>query len=189
MFRNGWKDRREIQMKKALLVVDMQVMPFIWKDYGGKSLFEEIRLISNIGQLIEKSRNAGAPVYFILYTEGEGSPRAMGKPLWQVHPQIAPQEKDRMIIKYHADSFLKTELHQLLQRDHVDTVVICGIQTEFCIDTTVKSAYSHGYRVALAKDGHSTFDSDLLQAEAIIAHHNTILEQFADIIPLEEIDF
>jgi nicotinamidase-related amidase len=174
-------------MKKALMVVDMQVMPFIWKDYGGKSIYEEDLLIDNVGRLIEKARKAGVPVYYILYTEGEGSPRSAGQPLWQVHHQIAPQDSDRTIIKYYADSFLKTDLDQLLQQDGVDTVVICGVQTEFCIDATVKSAYSHGYHVVLAKNGHSTFDSDLLTAETIIAHHNAILDQFAEIIPSDEI--
>lgn len=173
----------------ALLVIDMQVMPFIWKDYGGKSIYEENRLINNIGELVEKARKTGAPVYYVLYTEGEGSPRSIGQPLWQVQPQLAPQEADCRIIKYHADSFLNTELHQLLQQNDVDTVVICGVQTEYCIDTTVKSAYSHGYHVVLAEDCHSTYDSELLQAETIIAHHNTILEQFADITPLVEINF
>lgn len=176
-------------MKKALLVVDMQVMPFIWKDYGGKSIFEEDRLIKNVRKLIEKAGNAGAPGYYILFTEGEGSPRSEGQPLWQVHPELVHRETDRTVVKYHADSFLKTELHRLLQKDETDTVVICGVQTEFCIDTTVKSAYSQGYHVILAKDGHSTYDSELLPAPTIIAHHNAILDQFADVVSSDEINF
>lgn len=111
-----------------------------------------------------------------------------GKPLWQVHPKIAPQEGDREIIKYYADSFFKTELHALLQEDGVDTIIVCGIQTEFCVDTTIKSAYSHGYHVILASDCHSTYDSELLQAQTIIAHHNIILTQFADIVSSIEIE-
>lgn len=176
-------------MNKALLIVDMQLMPFIWKDYGGKCLYNEMLLIENTSNLIEKARKFATPIYYILFTEGEESPRAKGEPLWQVHPQIAPQEGDREIIKYFADSFLKTELHTLLQQDGVDTIVICGVQTEFCVDTTVKSAYSHGYHVILANDCHSTYDSELLQAQTIIDHHNMILAQFADIVPSKEIDF
>jgi len=175
-------------MSKALLIVDMQIMPFIWKDYGGKCLYNENVILENTSNLIEKARKSATPIYYTLFTEGEGSPRAKGEPLWQVHPQIAPQEGDREIIKYDADSFLKTELHTLLQQDGVDTIVVCGVQTEFCVDTTVKSAYSHGYHVILANDCHSTYDSELLQAQVIIAHHNTILTQFADIIPSNKID-
>lgn len=175
-------------MSKALLIVDMQLMPFIWKDYGGKSLYNENLLLENTSSLIDKARKSATQIYYILFTEGEGSPRVKGEPLWQVHPKIAPQEGDREIIKYYADSFLKTELHTLLQKDGVDTIVVCGVQTEFCVDTTVKSAYAHGYHVILANDCHSTYDSELLQAKTIIAHHNTILTQFADIVQSIEIE-
>lgn len=164
-------------------------MPFIWKDYGGKSMYHESILLENTKMLIEKARKSESPVYYVYYTEGQGSPRAEGEPLWQVHPEIAPQEGDRKIIKFNADSFLNTELCSLLRQDGADTVVICGVQTEYCVDTTVKSAFSHGYHVILAKDCHGTFESELLPAETIIDHHNLILGQFADIVPSAEIDF
>jgi nicotinamidase-related amidase len=170
-------------MKKALVIIDMQIMPFIWKNYGGKSLFNEEVLIANTQLLIEKARRANAPIFYIMYTETGESMRAEGQPLWQVHPEIAPQEKDRLIVKYHADSFLKTELETRLNEQGIQSIVVCGVQTEFCVDTTCKSAFSHGFGVELAADGHSTYDSDLLCAEKIIAHHNQILAQFAQIKP------
>jgi nicotinamidase-related amidase len=71
--------------------------------------------------------------------------RAKNQPLWQVHPQIAPKEKDRIIVKYHADSFFETDLHALLQKDGITDIIVCGVQTEFCVDTTIRSAFSHGY--------------------------------------------
>jgi len=91
------------------------------------------------GRIIVKVRSSQMPIYYILYTEEEGSLSAKGEPLWQVHPQIAPLERDQKMIKYYADSFLKTEKHKLLEQDGVDTIVVCGVQTEFCIDTTVKT--------------------------------------------------
>lgn len=168
-------------MTKALLIVDMQIMPFIWKNYGGKTLYQEEQLIANTKTLIEKAKQAHAPVLYVMYTETGESPRAEGQPLWQVHPEICPQETDCMIVKYYADSFLKTDLLAHLQERGVTAVTICGVQTEFCVDTTVKSAFSHGFAVELASDCHSTFDSDLLPAEQIIAHHNNILSQFAQV--------
>jgi nicotinamidase-related amidase len=174
-------------MKKALVIIDMQIMPFIWKNYGGKSLFNEVGLIANTQQLIEKARRANAPILYIMYTETGESMRTEGQPLWQVHPEIAPQEKDQLIVKYYADSFLKTELEARLNEQNIQNIVVCGIQTEFCIDTTCKSAFSHGFGIELASDGHSTYDSDLLAAEKITAHHNQILAQFAQIKPAAEI--
>ncbi len=178
-----------LEMKKALMIIDMQIMPFIWKEYGGKTIYNEKNIISNVQELIAKARKANAPIYYIMYTEGEGSPRAEGQQLWQVWPEIANQENDRMIVKYYADSFLKTNLDESLKADGIEEIVMCGVQTEFCVDATVKSAFSHGYKVELVKDAHSTYDSDILSAQKIIEHHNSILEQFAQCVPSKEIEF
>ncbi|QMV42348.1 isochorismatase family protein [Cohnella cholangitidis] len=66
---------------------------------------------------------------------------------------------------------------------------MCGVQTEYCVDTTVKSGYSHGYKVELARDCHSTYDSDELTAEQIVRHHNSVLAQFATIVDSRDIQF
>ncbi|HYE67162.1 MAG TPA: cysteine hydrolase family protein [Anaerovoracaceae bacterium] len=176
-------------MEKALLIIDIQIMPFVWKDYGGKELYRSEALLKNVKGLIEKARAANAPVYYILHTEKGDSPRAEGQPLWQIHPEIAPNEQDQLIIKYHADSFHDTELNLMLKKSKTEQLVLCGVQTEFCVDTTCRSAYSHGYKVELAMDSHSTFDSDRLTAEQITNHHNGILSLFADVKPSCEILF
>jgi nicotinamidase-related amidase len=167
----------------------MQVMPFVWKNYGGKSLFQEERLIENTKLLIDKARKSNSPVFYILFSEPEGSLRAVNQPLWQVIDQIAPTSQDHLVIKYHADSFLESELGTLLQLHEIDTLVMCGVQTEYCVDTTVKSGYSHGYKVELARDGHSTYDTDEISAEQIVRYHNSILAQFATIVDSSEIRF
>ncbi|WP_082592945.1 isochorismatase family protein [Paenibacillus sp. Soil766] len=66
---------------------------------------------------------------------------------------------------------------------------MCGVQTEYCIDTTVKTAFSNGFRVELASYCHSTYDSDELTAEQIISHHIGILAKFSNIIKANEILF
>ena len=44
-------------MNKALIIVDMQLMPFVWKDYGGKAIYNEQILLQNTQRLIEKDLN------------------------------------------------------------------------------------------------------------------------------------
>lgn len=177
-------------MKKALVIIDMEAMPFIWKNYGGKPIYQEERLIANTQLLIEKARQKDSPIFYVMYTEAAG-PRAVDQPLWGIIEPIAPTPPppDSLVIKYHADSFHETDLNELLKSHDIKNLVICGIQTEYCVDTTVKSAYSHGYTIELAMDGHSTYESEELTAEQIIAHHNSILKQFASIIPSDEIQF
>lgn len=53
-------------------------------------------------------------------------------------------------------------------------VIVTGCDTEFCIDSTVRSALSLGYRVTVPSDGHSLPDRSHLSAPQIIQHHNAI---------------
>lgn len=176
-------------MNKALIIIDMQIMPFVWKDYGGFALYKEKELIENTQILINKARDADAPIFYIFYTEQDGSPRAKDQPLWQIHPEIIPTKHDRLIIKHYADSFYKTDLEKLLREGEITDVVLCGVQTEYCVDTTCKSAFSHNLRVEFVSDAHSTYDTERLSAEQIINHHNIILEQFAAIKSAQDIIF
>lgn len=175
---------------KALLIVDIQIMPFIWKDYGGKAIYQEEQLLGNVRKLIEKARVASAPVIYVQYTEGEDSPRAQGKPLWEVHPLIAPQDEDLRVVKYYADPFYETKLHEQLKALGVDSLVIVGVQTEYCVDTACRTAFSLGYKSMLVSDGHSTYDSDLLTAGQIIQHHNNVIGGlFAELKTTDEVEF
>ncbi|MFC7682143.1 cysteine hydrolase family protein [Paenibacillus sp. GCM10028914] len=176
-------------MKKALIVIDMQIMPFVWKDYGGKPLSNEQELIEHTKNLLTKARRANAPVFYILYTEKGDSPRAENQPLWQVHPEVAPYENDIQIIKYHADSFLNTDLEKELRNRGITNLVFCGVQTEYCVDATVKSAYSLGFTCELASDVHSTYDYENLSAEQIIIHHNHILSTLSAVCEESQINF
>ncbi|MGI9449161.1 MAG: isochorismatase family protein, partial [Geminicoccaceae bacterium] len=72
----------------------------------------------------------------------------------------------------------------------VDSLIVVGNQTEFCVDTTCRHACSHGYKVTLLKDAHSTWNSDYLTAQQIIAHHNFILgRRFVRLDEASSIDF
>jgi nicotinamidase-related amidase len=60
------------------------------------------------------------------------------------------------------------------------------LQTEFCVDTTVRQALPLGYSVTLAADAHSTTDG-ALRAEQVIAHHNRTLRWMTSYGPRMEV--
>jgi nicotinamidase-related amidase len=99
-----------------------------------------------------------------MYTEKGESPRAEDQPLWHVDRELAPQGCDIQIAKYHADSFVEMGLEQELQNKQATNLVFCGVQTEYGVDTTLKSAFSPGFSSALVSDAHSTYDSDSVTA-------------------------
>jgi nicotinamidase-related amidase len=91
--------------------------------------------------------------------------------------------EDLRVRKTTPDSFNLTELHALLQARGITHLVICGLQSDFCVDSTVRRALALGYEVILAADAHSTVDNGVLSAAQIIAHHNTTLSNITSFGP------
>jgi nicotinamidase-related amidase len=120
-----------------------------------------------------------SPVYgdsiYIQHCGPEGAIDQPGTPGWEIHPAIAPVDGDIVVQKRHPDAFQDTYLQHELESKGIKKLIITGIQTEYCVDTTCRRAYSLGYDVILIKDAHSTWDTDLLSAPQIIAHHNEVL--------------
>jgi nicotinamidase-related amidase len=170
----------------ALLVIDMQVGNFS----EPAPIYNADALLARVRNLINKARSAKIPVIYVKNNGGTGDPDEYGTTGWEVHPSIAPVEEDIVVEKDTPDAFYKTRLQDKLKRKKVKTIVIAGLQTEYCIDTTCRRAFSLDYNVILAKDAHSTWNSSLLTAQQIIDHHNHVLgDFFVDLRREEEIRF
>lgn len=155
----------------ALLVIDVQVGNF----EDSAPVFGGSDLLARIGHLIARARAAGVPVVYVQHRGPAGAVDEPGTPGWEIHSAITPVEDDIVVQKRHPDAFQDTDLHSKLEARGIRKLIITGIQTEYCVDTTCRRAYSLGYDVVLVKDTHSTWDTELLSAEQIIAHHNAVL--------------
>ena len=62
--------------------------------------------------------------------------------------------------------------------DGIDRLIITGCATDYCVDTTVRSALARGWPTIVPSDGHTTVDRPHLSATQIIAHHNAIWADF-----------
>ncbi|MHB1684625.1 MAG: isochorismatase family protein [Bacilli bacterium] len=167
----------------ALLVIDVQVGMFA----PHNPVFQGAILLREMRTLISRARQAGAPIFYIRHDGGDESDLAYGSPAWHLHSDMARTDADIVIDKRTPDSFFETPLQNLLQQRGIRNLVMCGIQTEVCVDTTCRRAFSLGYRVTLASDAHSTWPRGELSAQQIIAHHNDVLRWFADAAPVESI--
>jgi nicotinamidase-related amidase len=173
-------------MSKALLIVDMQACHFPADDMPYRT--EEVLGVNEA--LIARARERGTPVIYVQHCAGKGSDYEPGTPGWKVHDRLTPQEHDVRVLKCHPDSFQGTDLQEVLGRLGTERLVVAGMQTEMCVDTTVRRAYSLGYPVELVADGHTTWSSEALPAERIIAHHNHVLgRRFAQVVGSDKIEF
>ena len=158
-------------MSTALLIIDMQWGNFQepYPIHGGGGLLKKAK------RLIEKARSAKIPIIYIQNNGGTGDPDEFGTPGWEIHPSIEPEPSDIVVQKGSPDAFHKTDLQHGLRPKRVRKLVVTGLQTEYCVDTTCRRAYSLGYEVILVRDAHSTWDSSSLSASKIIDHHNKVL--------------
>lgn len=151
---------------EALLVVDMQVGNF----NGEPPRRDQDGTVRRINALSRAIRPGGA-VIFIQHTVAEdGYPK--GSREWQLLPNLDVQPADLLAEKTACDSFLETPLDDILKAHGISEVIIVGCATDFCVDTTVRSATAHGYKVTVPHDAHTTRDRAHLSADAIIKHHN-----------------
>ena len=159
-------------MADALLIIDMQTGLYD----GPQKPFARERVLATINQLIHRARNANAPIFVARHTGPEGSPIAAGSPLWQLwHGLDVDESRDHLFNKTRPSCFLRTDLAQQLNAAQVNELVIVGMKTQFCIDTTCRVAVELGYSVILPEDGHTCMDTPAIKAQAIIEHHNATL--------------
>ena len=174
-------------MTTALLVIDLQKGMFT----AGPEPYEGAAVLSRVAGLISRARDQGVPVLHVRHDGGAGDPLQRETPGWEIHPAVAPRRGEPVIDKTRCSAFYDTSLQKELERRGIRRLVIAGMQTEYCIDTSCRAARDLGYEVVLVKDGHTTFDSSVLQAERIIAHHNQTLNSggFVDLVEAAAVAF
>ena len=161
-------------MTTALIVVDMQVGSFtpraVRHDTQG--------LIARLNRLADHVRTRKGLVVFVQHDGPPGDPHHPGEEGWRLLPEIAVCDADRVVRKKSCDAFLGTDLDRVLQSVGARELIITGCATDFCVDTTVRSALARGYRTIVPSDGHTTADRPHLTAVQIIAHHNAVWADF-----------
>lgn len=174
-------------VRSALLIIDMQHGLY----HAPDAPWQRETLLANIQLLIRKAREAGAPVLAARHTGPAGSPIAAGTTAWQLLPELGLNPAhDHLFDKTRPDCFAGTGLKDWLQARSIGQLVLAGMKTQYCVDTTCRAASVHGLQCVLAADAHSCMDTPQLVASQIIAHHNATLKgAFAQLVPSSQITF
>ena len=167
----------------ALLVVDIQNALLSFRPFGKTDFIKKIKM------LIETARRSGMEVIYVRHDGGAGSPLEFGSDGWQIFSEIAPTEGDRIFDKKFSSSFRGTGLKAYLDGKGITDLILVGMQTDYCIDTTCRVAFEFGYRVIIPAGSTTTFDNSLASAEKLIGYFERYLwnGRFADVLPVEEV--
>lgn len=147
--------------QRVVVVVDMQNGVFAAPrfDRAGRS--------ARINQLID----AADSTIFITHREGEMQP---GTQAFELLPELRRPAGCFYVTKTACDSFWQTELSATLAQLEVDSFVICGCATDYCVDSTIKVGAGLGYRITVAADAHTTANRTFVSAEQLIGQHNEV---------------
>ncbi|MBH0346010.1 MULTISPECIES: cysteine hydrolase family protein [Bacillus] len=170
-------------MKTALIVIDVQTGMYT----VGMPVHNGEKFLQTLQELIGECRLNDIPVIYVQHNGPKDHPLEKGTDGWKIHVAIAPQDGDSIVEKTTPDSFHKTNLNEVLREKGIEHVIISGMQTQYCVDTTTRRACSEGYKVTLVSDAHSTFDTEVLRAEDIVKHHNVVFGAFANVVALKDL--
>jgi len=170
----------------ALLILDMQVGLVHGPDrpWAGQAL------INTLNGLMRSARETGAPIFLARHIGPAGSPIETGSPLTELVQELQLMGDEVIFEKKRPNAFVQTELATQLRERGCEGVVVTGMKTQYCVDSTCRAARDCGFDAVLIADGHTCSDTPGLQAEAIIAHHNaTLAGPFCRVIQAGEWSF
>jgi len=174
-------------MTKALVIIDVQKAMF---EIPGLQPFDGEAVVGRIADLLARARSQGAPIFYVQHDGGADDSFGAGKPGFAFADKIAPQPDDDITVKIKSSAFHGTDLDAKLKRAGIDHLVVTGMQSEYCVTSAIRSAYERGYKLTLASDAHSTFDTKFAKGEGIVAIINdTTRGSFAEVVPAKEIVF
>jgi nicotinamidase-related amidase len=165
-------------MTTAVLVIDVQqgLCEGEGKAHDCEGLF------ANINRVTAQARAVGASVIFIQH-ESKAGYLEHGSAAWQLADGLQVAQTDLRIRKTTPDCFLRTSLETVLQERSIDHLVVCGMHTEFCVDTTTRQALARGFPVTLVSDAHTSAGNSALSPQQVIAHHNATLTNISSFGP------
>jgi nicotinamidase-related amidase len=177
-------------MSKALLIIDVQ------NDYfeGGKcELFEPLKALVNIEKILGIFRKENLPIIHIQHINITPKatffvPNTFGV---EIHKNLTPKEGEFHITKNYPNSFLKTGLLDVLKKNDITELVVCGMMSHMCVDTTVRACIDYGLSVTLLQDACTTknliFDNKTILATTV---HETFMASlngmFANVIKTDK---
>lgn len=165
-------------MKTAVLVIDVQQ----GLCEGANAAYDGEGTISHINEATRKARMAGATVIFVQHESKQGY-LEHGSASWQLAHGLEVEPSDIRLRKTTPDSFLRTELEATLRAHGIEKLVICGMHTEFCVDTTTRRALALGFPVMLVSDAHTSAGNSAISPQQVIAHHNATLTNISSFGP------
>jgi len=171
--------------KQALILIDLQ------QDYfegGAYPLVHPDPALSEARKVLDAFRSRKLPVMHIRHESIRPGATFFlpGTPGAEIHPLVAPEGNEPVLTKHYPNAFRGTALSEWLAEGAIRHLVIVGMMTHMCVDSTVRAAFDEGYRVTVLGDATATRPIDPVPAEWVQqAFLGSWQGTFADVITTE----
>jgi len=186
-------DRSNALEGAALLVIDVQDS-FVQRPYWPQRNNADFE--RNVARLIDAFRAGGRPVIFVLHSQPDG-PFAKDGPHYKLMDFIERRPAEPLVHKTTRNCFTSTDLLPILLRSGVQRIVIAGIQTEQCCETTARVGADLGFAIDFVTEATLTFPipksdapgAEVLSTAEIVERTEYVLRgRFARIVTVAELE-
>ena len=165
----------------VLLVIDMQ------KGLVSEDLYAFDTFMDRTVRLIDTARKNKVEVIFVRHDAGPDSGMSAGDEDFEIIDEIKPREGEKVFTKTINSCFGSKAFKEYVEKLEDKRLMIIGLQTNYCIDCTVKSAFERGFEVIIPEGTNSTFDNDYMSGETTVRYYNEdVWEELVEAVTIEE---
>lgn len=166
----------------VLLVIDTQ------KLITNEKLYEFNMFVSNVKKIIHEARINNIEVIYVRHDDGVGNELTKGNDGFEIYEKFQPLDDEKIFDKKVNSAFKETGLLEYLINKGEKDVIIVGLQTDYCIDATVKCGFEHGFNIIVPAHANTTVDNKFMSAEQSYKYYNEFMwnGRYAEYISLDE---
>src|SRR4030095_1212366 len=143
----------------------------------GEDVSAAMAMVPNLRRLIDEARRVGLTIAYIRTTHSEWTETPYGvyrtsqkgglstcrEGTWgaELYEGISPSPSERVVIKHRYSAFINTDLNTVLKARNIQSVLVCGVATNVCVETTARDGYMYDYYVTMIDDCSAAYEAKL----------------------------
>lgn len=166
----------------VLVVIDTQ------KLITNEKLYKFNKFVDNVKRLINCARENNVEIIYVRHDDGPNCELTKGTEGFEIYNEFKPMNNEKIFDKDVNSAFRGTGLLEYLKDKNVKDVIIVGLQTDYCIDATIKCGFEHGFNIIVTAYANTTVDNKFMTAEESYKYYNEFMwnGRYAKCISIED---
>ena len=140
----------------VLLVIDTQ------KLITNENLYNFDLFVSNVEKIIHTARQNNIEVIYVRHDDGPNEELIKETEGFEIYEKFQPKGQEKIFDKHVNSAFKESGLLQYLKDKGEKDIIVVGLQTDYCIDATIKTGYEHGFDIIVPAYANATVDNEFI---------------------------